>query len=194
MTKGDAMRKSCFFSLLLLSSISVGDAVVVWHHDLTYLPDGWIADSHWDFSTSGAELSLYASEPYENVTGNLYSECILIPDNCDSILLHVEQYAAVGHWGAGAAYVRVRYRYNDMVWHTIWSTCEVTSRPIDVLVPPYSGQGLCIRFFGRAAGGSYNHSGGGVVSWELSDLTLTFYGNNMEFEQTTWASIKRCVD
>lgn len=185
------MSKYYIIALLVMSSASFGDAVV-WNYDLTYLPDGWSADSYWNFSSFGANLSLYASGPYEYVTGNLYTDCIMIPDNCDSIILYVEQDLEVWWWGEGFARVRVRYRNNDMVWHYLWSGGPIETDPLVLSVPPYSGQGLCFWFFGSASGGSLNNEGGGSVSWRLWDLTLTFYGENLELEATTWASIKRC--
>ncbi|MCK4506246.1 MAG: hypothetical protein KAW14_11560 [Candidatus Aegiribacteria sp.] len=184
------MRKYEILILMILFSIALGDSVV-WDYDLTFLPEGWSADSDWNFDSYGAELDIYTSAPYGYEDGDLFTEWIMIPDNCDSIVLHVQQDLFAFYSGEGFASAFLKYRNNDMEWHWLSIGAPITTDPIHVTVPPYSGQGLSFWFHGNVGGGSYNNYGSGTVEWKLHDLTLTFYGDNMELESTTWASIKK---
>ena len=187
------MKNYIIVVLMFLPSAVLGDTIV-WDHNLTYLPEGWSATSDWNFNSNGAELDIYTSDPYGYESGDLFTEWIMIPDNCDSILLHVQQDLYALGLGEGSSCAILKYRNDDMEWHQLSIGAPFTTDPIHVTVPPYSGQGLCFWFHGSVSGGSYNHYGSGDLDWELHDLSLTFYGDNLELESTTWASIKSSLE
>lgn len=176
--------------LLLLSFTLFADDTV-WNYDLTYLPDGWSTDSNWVFTPTGASISIYAAgNNYEHDEGSIYTATIMIPDNCDSVIIHADQEIFSGYQGEGGASAMLRYCYNDQVWHSNYIGGPITTDPIHLSIPPIPGQGLTFWFHATVSGGSFNHYGMGSVDWDVSDLTLTFYGDAMAFSQSTWAGIK----
>ena len=178
-----------FIALFMLYSVILG-STVVWSYDLTSLPDGWYADSVWSFGLDGAVLDITEGEPYQTTLGSIVTDWIMIPDNCDSIVLHVEQDLYTFSYVGGTAEAALKYRNNDMEWHSLDIGYPVTTDPIHALLPLYPVQGLSFKFFGAAVGGSPYNPGYGDVVWKLWDLSLTIYGDSLTMESTTWAAIK----
>lgn len=179
----------------VLVSLALGDATV-WDYDLTYLPDGWSKTECWYFVSNGILLELEVSNSTRS--DSIITETVVIPDNCDSVILHCEQHLSLGVWSQHdnlTAYANVSYKLDSNPWESIyirWWWNGTTQQPLHLSVPPVSGNLLSFRFKGHASALSFPpyHNQFAYVTWRLSNLTLTFYGDDLSLENTTWGDIK----
>lgn len=170
---------------------------VAWDYDLVTPPDGWTFSDEWTFPGTGTYLQEYVNSPYANASGEIISETIVIPENCDSIVFHVEQDIDIyttgigGHCGHG-----LYYRLNGGSWETLFyiSSWLESTEPIHYIVPASEGQTLEFRIRGSVWCGNDTHPGSAAIRWLLYDATLTLWGDGLSFDQTTWGAIKRSVE
>jgi len=177
--------------LLCVTTICAGDWVV-WEYDLRSAPPGWEFEHEWVFSSEGVRMDEYVGSPYTSEWGHIYSLDVVIPEGCDSIILHIEQDLSVTSSGNGYAGAELDYRLNGAEWLPllnvgIWYQSTV---PIHEDIPAAPGQVLDLHFEAYAGKGNDMYPGWGSIDWLLYDLTLTFYGEQVSFEQTTWGAIK----
>lgn len=190
--KGTMAMKSIyiFYITLLLAGSTTADWVA-WDHTLTSPPEGWENDPEWVYSSEGVRMCEGATIPYYGVVGYLYSTDVVIPDNCDSIVLYCEQDLTLNSTGFGAASARIYYRLNEETWITIFQgSSGQTTEPIHLQIPVEIGKVLDFRFRGYVDAGTEIHPGTGWIDWLLHDLTLTFYGECCSLEPLTWTGIK----
>jgi len=179
---------------LAFVSFALGDATV-WDYDLTYLPANWYASSAWYFFSSGASLEIVADN-YTRID-SIITVSVTIPDNCDSVILHCVQDLSVGvvsMGGPAGAFANVSYKFDSNQWESLFNQTSWNLPAEDflhLLIPPESGNVLSFRFKAYASAYSSPYSiSVAYVTWRLSNLTLTFYGDDLSLENTTWGNIK----
>jgi hypothetical protein len=177
--------------VVLLTAPVVADWLA-WDYDLRSPPPSWYFDEQWEFEPEGVRMSEYVSTPYVTEWGNIFTAEIIVPDYCDSIVFHVEQDVDVRCSGNGYASAKLKYRVNGGDWIDLFSAViwYQSTQPIHEHIPAEAGGFLAFRFEGIASKGNDMYPGWGDIDWLLYDLNLTFYGELVSFEQTTWASIK----
>ncbi|OPL19577.1 MAG: hypothetical protein AVO35_09680 [Candidatus Aegiribacteria sp. MLS_C] len=178
--------------VLAAAEAAVSD-LVVWDYDLTELPDGWSLEgycSEWTFSPAGAYMHAACSDPYESADAIMYTAAVLIPSGCDSVVFHVEQDLTTYSSGTGYGVARIYYRVLGQGWVEFYEGFDQTTEPIHAQIPVTVGNIVDFKIHGHAQAGSDIHPGSGSINWQLWDLTLTFYGDEVGLDHTTWASIK----
>ena len=191
---------------VLLSGILLLYPEVRWDYPMQVIPEGWISEN-WGYNPLyWTTLNIWADEPGEYVEGHLYSgaDSILIPPNCDSIVLEVDQMVLdMDKEGWGICYAEINYRYYSG-WGEAWkefgpyleespSLC-ISAPPIQwqylsVSIPVTHREHLSLDFHGVASvdGGG---SGSANVLWGLKYLTLTLWCDGTPIVYDTWAHLK----
>jgi len=182
---------SALLFLLCLADICIGDWTA-WEYDLRSAPPGWEFEDEWEFSSEGVRMDEYVATPYMSEWGHIYSLDVVIPGGCDSIILHIEQDLNVSSSGNGYAGAELDYRLNGVEWIPVLDVgiWYQSTAPIHVSIPAAAGQVLDLHFEAYAGKGNDMYPGWGSIDWLLYDLTLTFYGEQVSFGQTTWGALK----
>ena len=180
-------------------SVSAFCDFTVWRLDMSTLPDGWVADDNWSFSEDGASVYMCVNEYYAVDNTSMVTSQVMVPDFCDSLVLHCEQELtafAAPPGGGAVAYAGLRYRYGDGDWETIWLTGDVwySVEPLHVAIPVMAWEPLQLQFHGFVGAGTPYSPGEGIVDWLISHLDLTMYGDGLSLEPSTWAGVKSCFD
>ncbi len=163
---------------------------VIWNYPMWELPDGWTNDIWFFNGIYGAVLSLSCSTPYTSCDGNLTSgrDSVLIPADCDSIILHADQTYYLSREGDGWPCIYVDYKY-DSSWMYAWFKSGPGQSTLDlhVSVPVEHSKYLSIRFQGLV----YVESGGSAhITWAFEDLTLTLWRDGSAIEVRSWGQVK----
>ncbi len=169
---------------------------VAWDYDLATPPDGWTFSDEWTFPGTGTYLDEYVNSPWASASGEIISETIVIPENCDSIVFHVEQDIDIYMSGIGGNCSHgLYYRLDGGSWETLFFTyfSLESTEPFHYVIPASEGQTLDFKFKGAVWCGTEMYPGSASIDWLLYDLTLTFWGDVLSFDQTTWGAIKRSV-
>lgn len=186
------MTECSLLLFLMLASISDADWVA-WDYDLQSCPPGWEFYPQWEFSPEGARMEESVSSPWSWQYGHVYSESILVPSDCDSIVLDVASSLTLEYSAYGSSSAQLDYRVNGGDWIELyyrWGNYQ-SSAPLHEVVPACEGDVLEFHFLGYAAGGSEIYPGWGYIDWLLHDLTLTFYGDVVGLSPRSWAAIKK---
>lgn len=183
------MRAVSLISVLLLASASAEEQVV-FETSFDELPIGW--NSHnWTFESGRASLSLTA---YNNEWGlgilDSGGPLYPLPEGTDSLAIHISHYVNIyGDW----AYVEFTVWTNTMgilhgFAHLVDDASWTSSDPIHcVITDPPDGTIVGFEFWGEVEAGSYTMSN---LYWALYDMTVTAYGVNLSFRESTWGRIK----
>ncbi len=166
---------------------------VRWDYRMQVIPEGWISEN-WDYNPLyWTTLSIWADEPGQYEEGHLYSgaDSVLIPPNCDSIILEVEQmYLDFTEEGWGSAWAKINYRYYSE-WHEAWHEYGLDSHTgvFSISIPVTHWEHLSLDF-----NGGVNVSSGGSgfahLIWGLKFLSLTLWCDGTAIDYETWAHIK----
>lgn len=167
---------------------------VRWDYTMNVLPEGWTEDI-WQFGgIYGAYIHFASTGPDTTITGNLLSgsDSVLIPPNCDSIILHVDhQTLSLNKTGSASSAVYVYYRYYsdwDEAWHFYWNMGSPPEM-LDLSIPVQHWEHLSIHFMGRV--NVYGPYSSASLFWGLEDLTLTLWCDGTPIVRRTWGSLKR---
>ena len=191
------MTGRSMLALVILAMATAGYSdMVVWDYDLSELPEGWSTEGYfteWTFSPAGAYMHAACSDPYESADAYIYTAAVMVPIGCDSVVFHVEQDLTRYSSGTGWSAAWVHYRILGQNWVEFYDGPYQTTEPIHAQIPVSEGNIVDFRIFGHAQAGSDIHPGSGSIWWLIWDLTLTFYGEGVELDNSTWASIKAMV-
>jgi hypothetical protein len=182
--------KTLFAILLLIASITYAD-LVWWEYDLRSNPPGWIVDEEWEFTPDGLYFYAYITQPYSGEMGYILTAGVVVPPECDWVILHVEQELSISCYGTGGAFARLEYSKNYGDWMTLFNAgiYYETTEPLHYNILCDTWDVLEFRFEGFASTGSEMYPGWARIEWLLHDLTLTFHGP-LALDQTTWGAIK----
>lgn len=166
---------------------------VRWDYTMQGLPPGWIEDI-WQFNAFyGAYIHFASSGPDTTITGNLFSgsDSVLIPPNCDSIILDVDHQSLIlNRTGSAGSAVYVYYRYFadwNEAWHFYWSSGSPPGS-LHISIPVHHWEYLSLYFKGWL--NVYGPSSSASLFWGLEDLTLTLWCDGSPIVYRTWGSLK----
>ena len=185
------MRRLVLLILALVSQASLADWLA-WDYDLQSCPPGWEVDPEWEFSSEGMNMSAWVGTPYTCEWGDVFTASLLLPFGCDSIVLHIESDLSLSSSGNGYAGAEIHCRIDEGDWQTLFDEgiYYQSTDPIHLHVPTYPCGLLDFNIVAYAGKGNDMYPGWGSINWLLHDLTLTFYGDNVQLQQVTWGSIK----
>jgi hypothetical protein len=130
------------------------------------------------------------ASPYTYAYAIMYSDTVMIPSGCDSVVFNMEQDLERTCSGVGWSAAEVHFRTNGETWIEIYDGPWQSTDPIHSQISVFQGDILDFRIQGLAQAGSDIHPGSGDIEWLIWDLTLTFYGYEVDLQQVTWSSIK----
>ena len=189
------------FTLLLLvvAEYSVADAVI-FETDFQSLPDNWYVSPIWSFSSSGASITTTAqnwSAILFTQEGGTPSPIYFVPDGTDSVLIEIPYSVYVYIYESASVHFSINANINSGQDVVLWSESYFTegahsSSGTLEYVFDWSGAGW-LGFFFDASGG-YDTGCGMSVTWLISGITATAYGNDLELTPLTWGLIKSSLN
>ncbi len=182
--------------LLFLTAAVLGDSCTVFETPFAALPDGWSNDE-WNFnSNDGAWISGWVTgwPSFYATMGSdeSYQGWYFVPDGTDSLKIHIEhELNAINNGYCQAGIELLIPGYDDVYLFgpsVPWGMYE-TSDPIDTTLhtPPAGGW---IGFNIHACIDSI-YPGTSDLSWYITFLSVTAYGEELELDASTWAEIKQ---
>jgi len=175
---------------LLLTAVASADQVW-WDYDLRSNPPGWTFTDTWEFIPEGVYLYETTNGPYQYKYGEILTAGVVVPPDCDSVVLHVEQDLYMTSWGNAFSGAELQYRIDEGDWIYLFHqlVSYQSTSPLHYEVPASAWDLIEFRFEGFACTGSEMYPGEAHIDWLLYDLTLTLYGT-LSLEQSTWGAIK----
>jgi len=178
-------------SLVFLSVLLTPE--VPWNYSMEGLPSGWRNDG-FDFNAIlGAHIMMYALPPnsYEEASLLSWADSVLIPTDCDSIILEVDDhYLSISREGSGTCAVYIYYRYYSG-WATAWHKNNSTTIDLYASIPVVPQEHLSLHFLGFVSVGDV---GSAHLIWGIHELTLTLWCDGSPIEVRSWGNLKTGFD
>ncbi len=171
---------------------------VVWEYSMETIPTGWYSEGDWTCSTNGTYLYNYSSGGGSVAVGILHSgsDSILVPSNCDSIILSIDDHFLIYEYGTSAGgYALIRNKYSSTNWLDVWEHSYMGgsgsgSGPdsLHISIPVVAEEYLSIKFYGYVfAFPAWSYS---QMIWGLKDISLTFWCDGSSITYRTWGDLK----
>lgn len=160
-------------------------------------PDDWYATT-FQFGSTGAVIDYYGIMSFDanlcTGTGIPMTCNIFIPDGADSVRIGINQSLTV----SGGEYPNMDFRIylatidhgSEVVWEVEvdYQNPQTSQSGTLYFSPEWIGAGDFMGFYFRAD--VIPDDWGSSVYWGISHITVYVYGNDLEFQQNTWGSIK----
>ncbi len=180
----------CLGMVLLFSISSYPE--VVWDYSMEVIPIGWYNDGYWTCTTNGTYLDIYTSG--SQFAGILHSgsDSILVPSNCDSIILSIDDHLLTWeHTSSAGGYAIISNKYSSTDWLSVWEHSNSEGPGPDSLhicIPVVAEEYLSIKFYGFVyAFPLWAHS---QMIWGLKNLSLTLWCDGSSITYRTWGDLK----
>lgn len=196
--------KSVHLLLLAVSVFACGESAVVYETDFAVVPPGWYNDNWSTSSSQGAyihqnmpgggspQIYTFLAHMYSNTTPPVW---YFVPDGTDSLVIDVEHSIDVFTTSNCNFFIKLLYSDDteEYIFHQQISGNGgyISTEPIHHVVvgPP---EGVWIGFVLYAYNTIY-YATMGHIYWYVTSLNATAYGNSLNLEPSTWASIKSAL-
>lgn len=184
-------------SLMILASISIAESGTVFETDFQEIPSGWYNDD-WTFGADGAHWGAFCSgtEEFEGSMGSDGEPGVwyFVPDGTDSLVIHVDyNWGAVINSGECTAYLRMRYLsggYEELFYvHEEPTFLGGADSSVTYVVESVAAE----TWIGFEAYGFVSNTYALLFSnfgIDITELTVTAYGDELTFEHCSWGAIK----
>ena len=191
------LKYASFLLFFIVAGYAFADGVV-YETDFQSAPEDWNG-SGWTFGDDGAvsdrDCSGWEDVLFTQLSGDYAERIYFIPDGTDSLLFHIPYYIFVNNSevSGGAtfnisAYIDEASTREQIFSLSVWQAGVYEYDESVEYVFNHRGSGW-LGFFIEFAGGCEPGCGIHAV-WQIHGITVTAYGDDLDLEPLTWASIK----
>ena len=193
--------KCIFLSIAVFVSYSPAQPSVLLQTDFNQLPQGWVNDEEWVFGSFGAALCVSIQE--NTWSGEFGTEgeppvVYFVPDGTDSVVISVDHWILLSagnvlSTASSAGMIQLWTTHSgwgdNIFYHSVsdslYSQETISTFVLNSVLP---GTYLGFRFRGELV--SDSQSNYAEIVWQISQMTVTAYGEALNLTRNTWGGIK----